>query len=244
MTSPIFKYAWYKFHIGWIIIQLIVLLGLLIISIFSEVPEIFKWGFELGYFLFPIFSSVLISIIIYFFTSHLKDAEKEFYQFDQFEFLRETIIEILASCHNKFGDKTNSPKFNETNLGDYYSIILSEKELNQQIWNRTLDKLINIRQNLSLLIHSCNHISKSNRLDGLNSNFYDLLNAFNSVLQSFNNESDIFEERINPLIQNLIYLLGKTNSEVLASKDYQKYYKLKKQNVFCEIKLKREIIVK
>lgn len=235
MISPIFKYAWYKFHIGWIVIQLIVLIGLQIISIFSEVPEIFNWGFELGYFLFPIFSSVLISIIIYFFTSHLKDAEKEFYQFDQFEFLRETIIEILSSCHNKFDGETNSPKFNQTNLDDYYSIILSEKKLNQQVWNRTLDKQISFRQNLSLSIHSCNHISKSNRLDGLNSNFYDLLNAFNSILQPFNNESDIFEERINPLIQSLIFLLGKTNSEVLASKDYQKYYKLKKENTFGQI---------
>lgn len=232
MTRPKFKYALHKFHIGWILIGSASLLGLLTISIFIEVPEFFKWGFELGYFLFPIFSSILISILIYFFTSHIKDTETEFDQFDQFEFLRETIIDILKTCHVGIGNKSQLPKFQEKDLTTHYSLELTEKDLNQPFWNSILNRQIDIRKHLSLLIKSCHQITNSNRLHGLDSNFHDLLSVFNYILPPFTNESDISEESINSLIVDLIFLLSRTNSEILNSKDYQKYYFLKKDKEF------------
>ncbi|GAB2491389.1 hypothetical protein GCM10027164_21210 [Algoriphagus taiwanensis] len=105
------KFAVYKFHWIWWCLLVLSISITFIISYFSEVQEIFTWGYELGFFLFPFFSSVFISILIFFFTSHLMESSEKYEEYVSFDEFISFVREFLNNVHLDSGIKMESPNF-------------------------------------------------------------------------------------------------------------------------------------
>lgn len=80
------------------LLQIIVLS---IIAFFSEIPEIVPFGYEVGFFLFPISSSILVGFFIHFLTSHLDSVKNYINSYRNldlyFEGLRRAVRNVFLS---------------------------------------------------------------------------------------------------------------------------------------------------
>lgn len=94
---------------------------LFVISMYSEKPELFQFGYEMGFFFLPISSSVIVGFVIHFLTSHLDSVKNTINSYRllerYFEGVRRSVRNVFISLSS---EKKLALEF------DFYSINLDK----------------------------------------------------------------------------------------------------------------------
>ncbi|WP_192346243.1 hypothetical protein [Algoriphagus sp. Y33] len=238
MNSEHFHYAWYKLNWIWVLSFMTSIGGILIISINSENPEFFSYGYELGVFFMPVFSSLIVSIPIIFFTSHMNSAIREFQAFAKFEAYRLTVIDILKIFHEVFGDKEYVPNFNESDLSENYSVIISEEAIQKEIFSSTYSCNLKLYDLLTRDVETSMMIIKSKEFSDLNSTLYDCIIYYTRAKELLVSEKDY-----NAFLFNLKHILGLINIQISENDDYQFYFKIVFGKIWTGGKLLKRVVI-
>lgn len=232
-----FKFALLRFNRTWWGLLLLSILGTGVISFFSEVSEVFTLGYELGYFLYPVFSSLLISIPIYFFTSHLSESNRLYNEYLNFEEFIFHIRILMTEVHRDSGVKAESPTFYENNLDRIYLVSFSEAYfLNRRVV--FLEEELFLSRKITRLYSMFYLMKNSGAPDKgiLESSYIRLFHLVIDATEAFQKDGDI-----KSFFKNLISTLSQANSLFHNDRKYQLFYKIRENRAFPDLKFKSEI---
>lgn len=238
MNKKEFKFALSRFHLIWRVSIGICLISIAIIGGCSELPEITEFGYELGIIVMPIVTSVLVSIILFFFTTHLQQSSKKMEAINRFDDFRDSLVDILRFCQNESEYNDNSHTFFETNLFDLYNIYISQKAIEKEIWIKHNERHFLFANWLEILIGTSVFIQKSNTFNSLNDKYFNKIIVFHLARKALNRDKDH-----NAFLKNLIYCITEINKLISFDPEYKYAYKLR-FNKSLELKeLKNEISI-
>jgi hypothetical protein len=232
-----FKFAVFRFYWIWWELLLISILGTGVISFFSEVPEVFTWGYELGFFLYPVFSSLLISIPIYFFTSHLSESSRLYNEYLNFEEFIFHIRNLMTEVHKDSGVKSECPTFYENNLDQIYLVSFSESYfLNRRVV--FLGEELFLRQKITRLYAMFYLMKNSGAPDKgiLDSEYNRLFHLVIHSTEAFQKDGDI-----KSFFKNLISTLSQANFLFHKDRKYQLFYKIRQNRTFPDLKFQDKV---
>lgn len=225
------------FHWFWWVLLLTSIFGTGIISFFSEVPEVFSLGYELGYFMYPVFSSLLISIPIYFFTSHLSDSYRLYNEYLNIEEFISHLRVFLSEMHKDSGVKSDSPTFYENNLDETYLVSFSETYvLNKRVIFKGEELLL--RQKF-IRLYALFYLMKDSGAPekGVLDSVY--IRVFYHVIaatEAFQRDSDM-----KSFFKNLISALSEANSRFQKDRVYQLFYNIRQNMNFPDLKFQDKV---
>ncbi|MFN3998423.1 hypothetical protein [Algoriphagus sp.] len=221
----IFGFKYYSFLLKSLFFSQIIILA--IIAGFSEVPEIVRFGYELGVFFAPISSSIIIGLLVHFFTTHL---EKTMYWINSYRVL-ETYFEgprraikniFLSFSENK--ETAQNFDFNCTNLNESLYIEFSKKIISTReifAYNGINDwHHSNLEMVISQFYNDLNNRYKFESIDldpNIKRRYLDIATVIeNNIIPQFNINNQSMYSTIKQ-IKPLIKILEKAN--ILLSKD-------------------------
>lgn len=234
------RFAWRFFNIGWKILLALSVLGMGAISFFSEKVEYFSFGYEIGFFFTPIFSSLIVSIPIYFFISHYSELKLKLESIEKFEVFRGDVVKFLKFFHSISGTK-ETPKFNEINLSEKYRLTVEETVYEKTFYTevvkdeRGFNDLIDMY--LAIILMSLKSKSIENISDGL----FKLIVYTKAIFEMAEKNAIV-----NDIFHNFILVLEKVNSRIFEDEMYafflEKKLNLSKKDEILEHNI--EVIIK
>lgn len=234
------KFAYARFNKIWIITLWGSFFGILIISIFSEIQEFFKFGYELGLFLMPVFSSFFVSILVYFFTSHLQDSIRVLKTFHRFDDFRASLAELLRFCHQESGQKVAMPTYKELNLLNFYSVEIKSSTFQKKVWIDQYDKHFTLAEWIQILIGSIDFARRSNSFQFIDEKYFDKLTTYELAVNALRNEE---EHGFGWFLQNIVICLNSINNQIRDDKEYKLAFKLKFGYEWPDIELEEKITI-
>ncbi|PRY90550.1 hypothetical protein [Mongoliibacter ruber] len=243
MKKPKFLFALYKFSWVWVTIFGLSIIGSAFIAYFSEVPEVCPFGYETGLFLMPLFNSLLITIPVFFFTSHLQDSKVKIEALEFMEAFRKSVLEILEFAHKCSEDNSRELNLNEENLMDKITISVSPSLLNKSYQKGKNGELLENEEWLLILIKSSAFLISSDKSYTVYKGFFQTISFFEMIesdltkpFKIISNDSieaaqnSLEQEKliaINIFLKNLLHVLDKINEDRMGkNEDYIKFLEI------------------
>lgn len=222
MNKKELVFAFYRFHWIWKFLIGLCTICIFIIGTFSESPEIMSFGYESGIILMPIVTSIFVSLILFFFTSHFQESSRKMEAINRFDDFRDSIIEVLRFCQNESDYKGKTPTFFETNLFELYDINLSQSAIEKGVWIENHKRRFILANWIGILIGTIVFIQKSSSFNSLDEKYYNKIVVFHLARKALIKDKDH-----NAFLKNLIYCLSDINKLITLDYEYKLVYKLR-----------------